>query len=130
MLVLLTAEEMSRAEQLAVEAGTSYLTMMENAGRGVAEEVVRRFPRGSRVTVLCGPGNNGGDGFVCARYLRERGYQVRLALLGRQEDLPRDPKEMALLARLEQRHHDNREHSQMTGYLFCVLKRVDVRVRN
>src|SRR5258706_2818587 len=86
---------MSRAEQLAVEVGTAYLTMMENAGRGVAEEVVRRVPRGSRVTVLCGPGNNGGDGFVCARYLRERGYQVRLALLGRQEDLPRDPKEMA-----------------------------------
>jgi hydroxyethylthiazole kinase-like uncharacterized protein yjeF len=95
LLELLTAEEMSRAEQLAVEAGTSTLTMMENSGRGVAEEVVRRFPRGSRVTVLCGPGNNGGDGFVSARYLRERGYQVRLALLGRQEDLSRDPKEMA-----------------------------------
>jgi ADP-dependent NAD(P)H-hydrate dehydratase / NAD(P)H-hydrate epimerase len=86
---------MSRAEQLAAEAGTSTLTMMENAGRGVAEEVVRRFPRGSRVTVLCGPGNNGGDGFVCARFLRERGYHVRLALLGRQEELKRDPKEMA-----------------------------------
>jgi hydroxyethylthiazole kinase-like uncharacterized protein yjeF len=95
LLELLTAEEMSRAEQLAAEAGTSSLTMMENAGRGVAEEVVRRFPRGSRVTVLCGPGNNGGDGFVSARYLRERGYQVRLALLGRQEELPRDPREMA-----------------------------------
>jgi ADP-dependent NAD(P)H-hydrate dehydratase / NAD(P)H-hydrate epimerase len=95
LLELLTAEEMSRAEQLASQAGTSTLTMMENAGRGVAEEVVRRFPRGSRVTVLCGPGNNGGDGFVCARFLRERGYQVRLALLGRAEDLKRDPKEMA-----------------------------------
>jgi ADP-dependent NAD(P)H-hydrate dehydratase / NAD(P)H-hydrate epimerase len=95
LLELLTAEEMSRAEQLAVEAGTSNLTMMENAGRGVAEEVVRRYPRGSRVTVLCGPGSNGGDGFVSARYLRERGYQVRLALLGKQEELPRDPKEMA-----------------------------------
>lgn len=95
MLELLTAEEMSRAEQLAVEAGTSTLTLMENAGRGVAEEVVRRFPRGSRVTVLCGPGNNGGDGFVSARFLRERGYHVRLALLGRQEDLKRDTKEMA-----------------------------------
>ncbi len=95
MLELLTAEEMSRAEQLAAEAGTSTLTLMENAGRGVAEEVVRRYPRGSRVTVLCGPGNNGGDGFVCARFLRERGYHVRLALLGRQEELSRDPKEMA-----------------------------------
>src|SRR5579871_4419171 len=95
LLELLTSEEMVRAEQLAAEAGTTYLTMMENAGRGVAEEVVRRFPRGSRVTVLCGPGNNGGDGFVCARYLRERGYHVRLALLGRVEELRRDPKEMA-----------------------------------
>jgi hypothetical protein len=41
-----------------------------------------------------------------------------------------DSKEMALLAWLEQRDHDNREYSQMTGYFFCVLKRVDVRVRN
>ena len=95
MLELLTAEEMSRAEQLAAASGLSTLTMMENAGRCVAEEVVRRYPRGSRVVVLCGPGNNGGDGFVCARFLRERGYHVRLALLGRQEDLRRDPKEMA-----------------------------------
>ncbi len=95
MLELLTAEEMSRAEKLAAEAGVSTLTMMENAGRAVAEEVVRRYPRGSRVNVLCGPGNNGGDGFVCARSLRERGYQVRLALHGKREDLPRDAKEMA-----------------------------------
>lgn len=68
---------------------------MENAGKGVTEEVVRRFPRGSKVTVLCGPGNNGGDGFVSARALRERGYQVRLALLGKTEDISRDAKEMA-----------------------------------
>jgi hydroxyethylthiazole kinase-like uncharacterized protein yjeF len=95
LLELLTADEMSRAEQLTVEAGTPSLTLMENAGRGVAEEVVRRFPRGSRVAVLCGPGNNGGDGFVAARYLRERGYQVRLALLGKQDELLRDTKEMA-----------------------------------
>jgi ADP-dependent NAD(P)H-hydrate dehydratase / NAD(P)H-hydrate epimerase len=95
LLELLTAEEMGRAEQIAAAAGLPTLTMMENAGRCVAEEVVRRYPRGSRVVVLCGPGNNGGDGFVCARYLRERGYHVRLALLGRQEDLKRDPKEMA-----------------------------------
>ena len=68
---------------------------MENAGRGVAEEVVRRYPRGSKVLVCCGLGNNGGDGFVCARTLRERGYHVRLGLIGKAEDLKGDAKEMA-----------------------------------
>ncbi|MEJ2125807.1 MAG: NAD(P)H-hydrate dehydratase [Alphaproteobacteria bacterium] len=95
MLELLTAEEMSRAERLAIDGGVPTLKLMENAGLGVAEEVVRRFPRGSKVVVLCGPGNNGGDGFVAARSLRERGYQVRLALLGKVEDISRDAKEMA-----------------------------------
>jgi ADP-dependent NAD(P)H-hydrate dehydratase / NAD(P)H-hydrate epimerase len=95
LLELLTAEEMERAEQLTIESGIASHTLMENAGRGVSEEVVRRFPRGTKVTVLCGPGNNGGDGFVAARALRERGYQVRLALLGKIEDLPTDAKEMA-----------------------------------
>ncbi|MDX2266108.1 MAG: NAD(P)H-hydrate dehydratase [Hyphomicrobiales bacterium] len=71
------------------------LALMENSGRGVAEEVVKRFPRGSKIVVLCGPGANGGDGFVAARFLRERGYQVRLALLPRPQDLTGDAKEMA-----------------------------------
>ena len=95
MLELLTADEMRRAEKIAIDSGTPTLTLMETAGRGVTEEVVRRFPRGSKVLVLCGPGNNGGDGFVCARTLRERGYQVRLALLCKPEELGPDPKEMA-----------------------------------
>ncbi len=95
MLELLTAEEMSRAERLTIEGGTTSLSLMENAGRGVAEEVVRRFPRGSKILVLCGSGNNGGDGFVAARFLRERGYQVRLALLGDLDHLKPDAKEMA-----------------------------------
>lgn len=95
MLELLTADEMSRAEQITINNGTPSITLMENAGRGVAEEVVRRFPRGSKVLVCCGPGNNGGDGFVCARTLRERGYHVRLGLLCKPEELRPDPKEMA-----------------------------------
>lgn len=86
---------MSRAERLTINNGTPSLTLMENAGRGVSEEVVRRFPRGSKVLVLCGPGNNGGDGFVAARTLRERGYQVRLALLGQTDKLKPDAMEMA-----------------------------------
>jgi len=95
VLELLTTEEMMRAEKLAMESGTSSLILMENAGNGVAEDVVKRFARGTKVVVLCGPGRNGGDGFVAARRLRERGYHIRLALLGDKNKLPAESQEMA-----------------------------------
>jgi NAD(P)H-hydrate epimerase len=78
---LLDVREMGQADNLTVLAGSSVSRLMTNAGRGVAEEVVRRWsPR--RVSVLCGPGNNGGDGFVAARCLADAGWNVRVALLG------------------------------------------------
>lgn len=72
---LLTNDEMRRADASAVKAGTPSLTLMENAGRAVADAIAARFPP-SKVTVLCGPGNNGGDGFVTARLLAAHGFDV------------------------------------------------------
>jgi len=83
---LLDAREMGEADRLTVVAGTSVDVLMENAGLGVAQEVMRRWPA-RRVTVLCGPGNNGGDGFVAARHLAAAGWNVRVALLGSRDRL-------------------------------------------
>ncbi len=95
MLELLTAKEMAEADRLAIAGGVPGLTLMEKAGSAVADEVARRFPDARRVTVLCGPGNNGGDGFVVARLLRDKGYAVRLGLLGDVARLPDDASGMA-----------------------------------
>jgi len=93
---LLTAAEMGRADRLAAEQGVPGLALMENAGRAVADAVAALISRGgAAIAVACGPGNNGGDGFVAARLLRERGYMVRLGLLGRRDALKGDAAEMA-----------------------------------
>jgi ADP-dependent NAD(P)H-hydrate dehydratase / NAD(P)H-hydrate epimerase len=95
MLELLTVEEMEEADRLAIAGGVPGEVLMENAGRAVADEVSRRFPDASIVAVLCGPGNNGGDGFVAARHLMERGYNVRLGFGGDTGRLPEDAAAMA-----------------------------------
>jgi hydroxyethylthiazole kinase-like uncharacterized protein yjeF len=77
---ILTAAKMREAEARAIAAGTAETELMERAGRALADAV--RLYIGPRSTlILCGPGNNGGDGYVAARYLKEAGYPVRVAML-------------------------------------------------
>jgi hydroxyethylthiazole kinase-like uncharacterized protein yjeF len=75
---ILSAEAMRAAEQAAIDGGTSVEQLMERAGAALAEAVYR-FAGPMPSLVLCGPGNNGGDGYVAARHLAERGVAVRLA---------------------------------------------------
>jgi hydroxyethylthiazole kinase-like uncharacterized protein yjeF len=81
---ILSNEEMRRADAMAVKAGTPSFTLMKNAGRAVADIIVSRFAP-CRVAVLCGPGNNGGDGFVVARLLSDDGFDVVVACGGEQK---------------------------------------------
>ena len=82
MIELLTNTEMAQADRLAISGGVAGIALMEKAGAAVAEAVAGRRAPGSRVAVVTGPGNNGGDGFVAARLLAARGYQLEVLLVG------------------------------------------------
>src|SRR5262245_41105497 len=87
--VLLSCAEMAEADRLAIESGITGQQLMETAGGAVASVIEDRFMPQTTL-VLCGPGNNGGDGFVCARHLSADGWPVRIALLGDRDALHGD----------------------------------------
>lgn len=79
---LITNEQMAQVDTLATQEAAdpneALFDLMVNAGRAVAQHVMRKYPRQRNVLVLCGPGNNGGDGYIAARILDNNGYQVRV----------------------------------------------------
>lgn len=81
-------------DQMAVDSGVSLESLMENAGRQVANEIAKRWPV-QRTFVICGPGNNGGDGYVVARHLAARGYDVTVKTVGDHSGLGDAAKAMA-----------------------------------
>src|SRR4051794_4491236 len=87
---LYTAEEM-RAAEAAYEGPT--LELMERAGTAVAEAVLERYPSAQRISVWCGTGANGGDGFVVARRLRQAGREAEIVLLGSETSVEGDAAE-------------------------------------
>ncbi|SDF17059.1 NAD(P)H-hydrate dehydratase [Thalassobaculum litoreum] len=91
---LLTCEQMAACDRFTIDNGTTGFTLMLRAGQGAARHIRRAF-RPGRVLVACGPGNNGGDGFVIARDLREHGWDVTVALLGAVSSLKGDAAEAA-----------------------------------
>jgi hydroxyethylthiazole kinase-like uncharacterized protein yjeF len=85
-LALLNTKQAAQADRASVAEGASLLYLSQNAGAAVAREIVRRWSA-RPVTVLCGPGGNGGDGFVVARLLAAGGWPVRVASMDARDRL-------------------------------------------
>jgi ADP-dependent NAD(P)H-hydrate dehydratase / NAD(P)H-hydrate epimerase len=90
MFELLSTAEMAEADRLTIAGGVAGIDLMERAGTAVADAVAARHADRKRIAVVAGPGNNGGDGFVAARLLAERGHYVRVLLAGDPERLKDD----------------------------------------
>ena len=90
MIEVLSTAEMRAADARTTAGGVPGIELMERAGQAVAECLSRRWPDARRVLVLCGPGNNGGDGFVAARHLEASGLSVDLVLFGERDSLRGD----------------------------------------
>ena len=92
-MIFLTSRQLRRLDRLAtLKYGIPSLILMENAGIACADEILKRFKlrKGSRVLIFCGPGNNGGDGFVVARQLFNKGLQPVVFTFQKETDMKPD----------------------------------------
>src|ERR1700689_1392571 len=88
---IVTSEEMRAIDRATSERfGVPSLTLMENAGAAVADYVLSHYPSVGHIVVFCGRGNNGGDGFVAAKRLRQQGKKAQVILLADSGDLRGD----------------------------------------
>ncbi len=88
-----TAKQAQRLDRIATERiGIPSIILMENAGRITAFEIMCKLktPKGHFICIVCGPGNNGGDGFVAARHLHASGYKIKVFLIGKASKLKKD----------------------------------------
>ena len=99
MIPVLDARQMRAADAAAIRRGVPSATLMENAARGVCDLVGREFAAWRRIVVVCGPGNNGGDGLAAARLLDGIGFAVRVFTLGSPDAYRGDAAANALRAR-------------------------------
>src|ERR1044071_549395 len=92
-MLVVTAREMRELDRLTIEKyGVSSLDLMERAGQSIASAILDRFANAAEkgVLVIAGKGNNGGDGFVVARLLKEKGFPSQVVLLGRKDQVSPD----------------------------------------
>ena len=95
---IVTSAEMREIDRLTTEKDyIPALMLMENAGTAVARFILRQYPQAKRISVVCGKGNNGGDGFVAARKLHEAGKEVTTILLAAYDDVKGDAEKMLKL---------------------------------
>ena len=99
VIPVLGSRQMRAADAAAIRSGTPSRTLMENAASALVEETLASFPDWRRVVVVCGPGNNGGDGLAAARLLRESGLSVSIFCLNDPSEYRGDPAENLARAR-------------------------------
>ena len=127
MLSPVTVEQIQRLERMAIEQyGIPSIMLMENAGRATAVEVLKDLKRRKqlRATIVCGLGNNAGDGFVAARHLWNAGVAVTVFLIGRSEQLKKDAATNFLI--LKKCGYPVREIQAIDSKILRIVKRSDM----